>query len=212
MKKVIVKENTDKIDYYFNSFLKWKNELIKKNQFEDDSLFPQWKEIYSYYKKILQIIDMNDFQNNSIEKTVYLIGRDNEDEELIEIIFESAKDRNKLVRSIINSKDVDAKWQLVNCISKNNYSSYINEIKFLFEDENEYVSRIALLALGYFNVDELDNFLERAWNTNNEYQRIAVLNISFENNLKCLQKYLELAKKDGRHFLMMNVIKIEENT
>ena len=188
------------------------NELISKNQFEDDSLFPQWEQIYSYYKKILQIIDMDDFQKISIEKTIYLIGRDNENEELIEIIFESLKDRNKLVSSIINSKNVDAKWQLVNCISRNNYSSYINEIKFLFADENEYVSRIALLALGHFNVDELDSFLERAWNTNNEYKRIAVLNIAFENKLKSLQKYLELAKKDGRHFLMMNVIKIEEIT
>ena len=165
MKKVVVKENSDRIEYYFKSFLQWKNELISKNQFEDDSLFPQWEQIYSYYKKILQIIDMDDFQKISIEKTIYLIGRDNENEELIEIIFESLKDRNKLVSSIINSKNVDAKWQLVNCISRNNCSSYINEIKFLFADENEYVSRIALLALGHFNVDELDSFLERAWNT-----------------------------------------------
>ena len=71
MKKVVVKENSDRIEYYFKSFLQWKNELISKKQFEDDSLFPQWEQIYSYYKKILQIIDMDDFQKISIEKTIY---------------------------------------------------------------------------------------------------------------------------------------------
>lgn len=199
------------IDFYYNDFITWKEKKIKDNTFVDDSLYPKWHELYKYYEKILTDTELCIFSNEDLYKTIFLIGRDNEDEELIEIIYKLEKNQKRLVENILKNNDVDAKWQLANCISRNHSKNYMKELIALFENENEYVSRMALLALGNLKYEKIEMILEKAWNTNYEYHRIAVLSILYENNMANLDYYLEKAKFDNRPWLLSYINKIQEN-
>jgi hypothetical protein len=50
-----------------------------------------------------------------------------------------------------------------------------------------------------------------AWETNHEYQRIAVLHALHTVNSPNLNKYIAFAKEDGREYLVKNAGQIEQS-
>jgi hypothetical protein len=76
-------------------------------------------------------------------------------------------------------------------------------------DDNEYLSRRALLSLASLKSDKSEALAERAWESGHLYQRIAALSVLNKISSSKLQEYLKKAHEDGREYLVKNTLKIE---
>ncbi len=76
-------------------------------------------------------------------------------------------------------------------------------------DEDEYVSRRALLSLAKMKSDRTESLVERAWGTGHLYQRIAALSTLQTVSSKKLREYVEKAYENGREYVVQNARKIE---
>ena len=76
-------------------------------------------------------------------------------------------------------------------------------------DNDEYVSRMAMLALANIESAHTEKLAVKAWKTNDEYQRIAALWAIWRIKSPNLPKYIEAAKQDGRAHFAHNVAKAE---
>ena len=79
------------------------------------------------------------------------------------------------------------------------------------EDENEYVNRRALLSLGILKSSKAESLAERAWASEQEYQRIAALWVLKYVSSSKLPEYLQRAKKDGRKYVIQNALEIQNS-
>ena len=79
----------------------------------------------------------------------------------------------------------------------------------LVEDANEYVSRMALQALGTIRSKHAEALCKQAWDSKHEYQRIMALWVLKEIKSKELNNYLQLAIKDGRKYVVQNANEIK---
>jgi HEAT repeat protein len=81
----------------------------------------------------------------------------------------------------------------------------------LVNDEDEYVSRRALLALGALKSLHAESLAEKAWLSGHEYQRIAALWVLKDIASSKLAEYVLLAGEDGRKYLVNNAREIQRN-
>jgi HEAT repeat protein len=109
----------------------------------------------------------------------------------------------------------DDKWQLATHLHRlSDRELAATLLNSFVNDEDEYVSRRALMELAKVQSEKVEYYADLFWNRNkygdmDEYQRIAVLYALKEINSKQLDKYIRLAKQDGRRYLVENAIKIE---
>lgn len=75
-------------------------------------------------------------------------------------------------------------------------------------DEDEYVRRQALMALGTLGSPLVEDLAEAAWQTGHEYQRMAVLAALRDVQSPALDDYLARAESDGRQYLLHYAAKI----
>ncbi len=81
-------------------------------------------------------------------------------------------------------------------------------------DEDEYVIRRSLMELADLQSDKVEYYVDKFWNKNKygdmeEYQRKAVLYSLKTIHSELLDTYIELAKQDGRKYLVQDAIRIE---
>jgi HEAT repeat protein len=69
-------------------------------------------------------------------------------------------------------------------------------------DGDAYVSRLALVALGRLKSPLVESIVQRAWDTNDEYQRMAVLDALRSAGSPLPMSYLTRASQDGRKYLV----------
>jgi HEAT repeats len=114
-------------------------------------------------------------------------------------------------KEAIHAKEYEARWQ---------FAAYLGSIKqkqtqaeFLLSlfllDSNEYVKRRALSALGQLGSAKVHNFVDGAWLTGSEYQRMTVLEALYDIRSSQLPAYLKMALADGRPYVIATVQKIE---
>ena len=108
----------------------------------------------------------------------------------------------------------DAKWQLAVRIAGITDRQQAEKLLVqLVQDDNEYVSRRALMSLAEIASDKTEHYCRIAWEKEvdemQEYQRIAVLHALFRIQSGLLPHYLQLATKDGRKHLISNLRAIE---
>ena len=104
---------------------------------------------------------------------------------------------------------MDGRWQMAVALGASPYKGAAEKLLTkMNEGDDEFVSRMALLALANLGSALTEPAALRAWKTNDEYQRIAVLWAMYRIKSANLPKYIEAAKKDGREHLMANLAKI----
>jgi Na+/phosphate symporter len=175
--------------------------------------YTEWYKIYSAFENFLIKADPNNWTDKEKERLLYIIARDNESEYLSDLLNEAAL--IILTKQAIDSGHIDDKWQLAIQLFK--LSDRLLATTFLeafVNDEDEYVNRRALMELAKLNSDKVEIYAELFWNRNkygdmDEYQKMAVLNSLKTINSKQLDKYIKLAKQDGRKYLVESAIKIE---
>ena len=179
--------------------------------------YKDWSNIYKYFEDFLSTYDSADWTDEIKNRIIYIIARDNESEILSEILskFESAL--ISLAQFSISSELPEAKWQLAINLSNLQNKNIANELLEAFvNDPNEYVNRRALVELAKNKSDKTEYYCEKTWNRNvygkmDEYQKISVLYALNEIQSSLLEKYLTLAKKDGRDYLLQNANQIESH-
>ncbi|MDQ2751920.1 MAG: hypothetical protein M3R72_02745 [Bacteroidota bacterium] len=175
--------------------------------------YENWKNIYAAFEEFLNKKNSNQWNNKEKERLLYIIARDNEMEILANTLSE--QDLAILAKYSIKNGHINDKWQLaVNIYKITNKQLAENILEAFVNDECEYVSRRALMELAKINSIKVEYYAELFWNRNkyndmNEYQKIVVLFSLKEIYSKQLDKYIQLAKEDGRQFLVEYAIKME---
>ncbi len=168
--------------------------------------YPNWKDLYELSISAINHIKFEELSNQEFDNLLYVIARDNEAEYLVEELAAHPEKLLFLSQKALNSNERDAKWQLAKQLGFIPEKKEIAEkILILFvKDSDEYISRMALLALAEIQSSFTEEYAIKAWNSNHEYQRIAVLWSFKKINSSKLDFYLNKAYKDGRQYLVQN--------
>ncbi len=172
-----------------------------------------WNNIYLSFKNFLQHTNPELWTKNDKRRLLYIIARDNETEFLANILSES--ELMVLTEESISDGHRDDKWQLATQLYKlSDKQLALKLLEKLVNDEDEYVSRRSLIELAKLSPDKTEFYAKLFWTRNkygelDEYQKISVLHSLNAINSSQLDKYIELAKVDGRKYLVKNAKEIE---
>jgi len=174
---------------------------------EWETEYEEWDGLYNAATCVLR--QDAAWTDEEINLLLYAVARDNETELLAGQV---PNDRLLLfARAALISEERDAKWQLVIRLPQLSWNAEIEELLLLFAaDESEYVRRRAMLALADCKSVHAERLAEAAWETGEQYQRIAALHALHKVNSGLLQGYLQLADKDGRQFVVKNAQDIRQ--
>lgn len=149
-----------------------------------------------------------------METVIYIVARDNEVEIMVSELAQEPDRFLAVALACLSSAERDAKWQFAAELGK--LSTHLQEAESLLlkfvEDEDEYVRRRAIIALGRIRSSHVERLAEQAWNREEEwqeYQRMAVLDALHSVGSPQLETYLIKATEDGRQYLGVCAAKIK---
>ncbi|ALP62251.1 HEAT repeat domain-containing protein [Paraburkholderia caribensis] len=168
--------------------------------------YEQWRPLWAAAIAVLESLPPDAWTEKCSADLLYAIARDNEMEWIAGQLPGKPDALSKLARLSVNSPESDAKWQLAAQLGTQAARKAEAEtlLLHLVDDEDEYVSRRSLLALGALKSARAEFLAERAWLTGHEYQRIAALWVLKDVAHDKLVGYVQLAKEDGRKFVVEN--------
>lgn len=188
--------------------------LVERRSGEWECDYGKWNLLYDSFAKFLRDCPVAGWDKEVMETVIYIVARDNE----VEIMMsELAQDLNRLLAvadACLSSAERDAKWQVAARLGKLSVRPQEAEsllLKFM-EDEDEYVRRQALMALGRIRSPHVERLAEQIWNRVEEwqeYQRMAVLDALQNAGSPLLETYLTKANEDGRQHLAAYAVKIK---
>lgn len=176
--------------------------------------YMKWDDIYKSFHLFLNDVPCSTWTQEQTEAILYIIARDNEMEELARQVAEKQDVLFLLSKQSFEHGESDVKWQLASKLSLCKDKAKAEELLLQYvQDENEYVNRRALMTLAKTGSKQTEKYCQLAWDRDiygemQEYQRIAVLHSLDTIHSVLLPKYIELAQKDGRKYLLMYAIKI----
>jgi hypothetical protein len=166
--------------------------------------YGRWPEITTAFTSFLDSGAPFLWDASVVEFLLYILARDNEMEILKQELITRPAHLLALARVALHSAECDARWQLADALGRVDLA--VREVEPLLEqlchDEDEYVSRRALLALARKRSEKAEPLALRAWSTGHEYQRMAALEAISTCNSPLLSSYLDLAQRDGRQHLV----------
>lgn len=173
--------------------------------------YDYWKELYAAFTSFVESNSPDKLSEQDIKNIIYVVARDNEMENLVSELAEKPSWFKVVLPHVLESEESDAKWQFAVALGENilPFAESESALLKLVDDENEYLSRRALQSLGKIGSNKTESLCERAWETNHEYQRIMALWVLKQIHSEKLEKYLSLAKEDGREYVVSNANKIK---
>ncbi len=173
--------------------------------------YNHWNDLYAVFTNFIESNSPEVLKEHDIENIIYIVARDNEMEVLISDLAEKPYWFKAILPRVLECDEPDAKWQFSVVLGDNVLPFMESEASLLklVDDENEYVSRRALQSLGRIGSSKTESLCERAWETNHEYQRIMALWVLKEIHSQKLERYLSLAKEDGRRYIVSNANEIK---
>ena len=202
-----------------NKFRQWATNIPEENrsgEWECDYDEYGWRAIYTSFRNFLITSNSGDWNNDIINELLYIIARDNELEELAEIVGKNPPILIILTKTAITIGEKDSKWQLASQLTNLSDKKLAeNLLEKFVQDTSEYVRRRALIALADIYSPKTEHYAKLAWDWDSnyklqEYQRKVALYALDKINSPLLGHYLQLAKQDGRKFLLHDAILIEE--
>lgn len=173
--------------------------------------YPGWSALHAETLLFIAATPFANWSTEEINDVLYAVARDNEIEYLAKVIAKSPDLLLALSKASIDSSEPDAKWQLAVQLGQQPPSVEAAEklLLKLVNDEDEYVSRRALLSLGAIQSSSAVSLAKRAWTTGHEYQRIAALWVIKDCAPEMLQEYVDKAHQDGRHYVIQNAREVQ---
>ncbi|MFM9970833.1 MAG: HEAT repeat domain-containing protein [Burkholderiales bacterium] len=193
-------------------FLHW------SEQFPEDGRAPGWEAGYAEWPTLrdaaLALVKSAEpaaAGTQSVEQVLYVVARDNTEQWLVQYLIDYPKWLHAVAKASLEFDDGDARWQLAVALGASSNKAEAEQLLLKFNaDADEYVSRMALLALANIGSAQTEQLAVKAWKTNDEYQRIAALWAVWRIKSGNLHKFIEAAKKDGRAHLLHNVAKVTQ--
>jgi hypothetical protein len=175
--------------------------------------YPDWHSLWAAAASVIQSVPSHLWTDDCSDDLLYAIARDNETEYIAEQLSGKGEGLLKLARLSVGSSEPEAKWQLAVLLGQLSSDKTSAEalLLILVNDEDEYVSRRALLALGALKSLHAESLAEKAWLSGHEYQRIAALWVLKDIASSKLAEYVLLAGEDGRKYLVNNAREIQRN-
>jgi HEAT repeat protein len=174
---------------------------------EWECAYPDWSSIYTAVTDVLCREDtLAHLGDSGIESILYLIARDNECEVIAKALANKPDALTAFAHAALKTNDSDAKWQIARRLRNTQVPSHDAEallLKFV-EDDDEYVRRHALLALGDIKSSRTEDLAYKAWESGDEYQRIAALCALKACGSPLLPTFVAAAMEDGRQYLVLN--------
>jgi hypothetical protein len=132
-------------------------------------------------------------------------------EDLVSVLADRPEWFAFLLPYVLECDEPDTRWQFAVTLGYRvlPFTEAEGALLRLVEDHHEYVSRMALQAIGRIGSTHTESLCERAWATNHEYQRIMALWVLKEIGSQKLGAYVALAKKDARKYVVSNALEIE---
>lgn len=203
--------------YEIDKFKGWAEKIPSEKKLGGWELdYSAWPAIYKSFDNFLAAVPYKQWCDTQIKQVLYIVARDNGTQQLLyKIYVNSVELLCFFAEQALKLGEADAKWQfavqLGKCAGKEPAAKLLEKF---WQDNNEYVSRRALLAMADLRFEKTEEYCVRAWNGNKyiemeEYQKIGVLHALHRINSPLLPKYLKLAKKDGRKYLLQNAEEIE---
>ncbi|WP_338791885.1 hypothetical protein [Bernardetia sp. MNP-M8] len=177
--------------------------------------YSDWTIIWTEFETFLNDSHYSNWTDEDINNILYIIARDNECNSIVELISEQPATFEFIAKKGLGFNSNDAKWQIVELLYKLDDQIKAESLteKYLLQNI-EYVSRMAIKTLGKLKSRLTEEYCEKAWDWKksdpmSEYQRMMALTVLFEFGSDLTMKYIDLAKEDGREYLVSQAINIE---
>lgn len=175
---------------------------------EWETAYEGWDTIKALFEKTIKNSRPDDFADAELSELVYIIARNNEDEALAEYLSCYTEWFMKLGELSLLLNEPEARWQFAIRLKEMTDKKRAGVLleKFV-NDDNEYVSRRALMELPALLPDKVEAYSTWFWPRDvygdwQEYQRMAVLTALKEIRSPLLGEYLKRAREDGRIYLV----------
>jgi hypothetical protein len=170
---------------------------------EWECAFDQWPKVHAAVSDYLEAYPPRQWTDDVVDLLLYILARDNEIEWLKKELIKRPDHLLTLAGAGVASNERDARWQLADALGDPVIDPTEAEALLLryVRDDDEYVNRRALLALGRRQSPAAEALAHAAWETDHEHQRMAALDVLSSLNSPTLSTYLALAQKDGREYL-----------
>lgn len=144
---------------------------------EWETWYLNWDALYDTFARLLVAVPVARWDDATTNAAIYAIARDNEIGYLIDTLAARANDLMALARRTLSSSEDEARWQVADSLRRVEPTPEgAEELLVVFaHDEEEYVRRRALLALGHMDSGHVEELAESAWVSGDKYQRIAAL-------------------------------------
>ena len=165
--------------------------------------YSYWPQVKSAFGAFLQQRLFQEWDSGTISELLYIIARDNDSPSLAHAVAEEPERLLFLTRAALKSSEYDAKWQFAVELGDLDRRKHPAEplLLALFQDEDEYVRRQALMALGRMRSPLAEGLVGAAWETGDEYQRMAALQVMRDLNSPQLTGYFDEAERDSSQYL-----------
>jgi hypothetical protein len=174
--------------------------------------YPGWSPLSTAFAGFMKQTKPSQWDETTLLDLLYIIARDNENEALVALLSEAQPEGLfRLAEAAVGCYEPDARWQVAEYLGlvEDDRARAEAILLVLADDDAEYVSRRALLALANLGSFHISSLCARAWETGHEYQRIAALHAIRAASPQELPKYIELAKADGRQYVVQNAVALE---
>lgn len=187
------------------------NYPVEQRSGEWECDYEEWPTLNRSFKAYLDSHSPQEADDHAVSDLIYAVARDNEMEDLVSELAKKPEWFAFLLPSVLECDEPDARWQFAVTLGHRilPFSEAEGALMKLVADGHEYVSRMALQALGRIGSAHTERLCEHAWATNHEYQRIMALWVLKEIDSPKLSAYLALAKMDGRKYVVSNANEIE---
>jgi hypothetical protein len=177
---------------------------------EWECIYEHWSELCTAFEHFLDQRAPDQWSPAETEAVLYAVARDNEAEVLANAMSRFPQHLLAAARASIGCPEPDAKWQLAEVLTKADPAQALAVLAALADDPDEYVRRRALLNLGHLRSPLVDKLADRAWETDDEHQRIAVLHALHNAGSVRLADFIVRAEADGRRYLVENARQLRE--
>jgi hypothetical protein len=174
---------------------------------EWSSGYPGWDRINTAFDNFVAVSSWQEWDDTTTKFLLYAIACDDENRYLVRSAAKRPDDLLYLAEQAVTSPERDARWQFA--AELGHLGSLFPRVEKLLlhyiHDKEEYVRRIAMMALADIGSVETEALALAMWDDGDmwqEYGRIGTLYTLWKVNSPHLEKYLLLADTDGRKYLV----------
>lgn len=160
-----------------------------------------WQDLWPAFAAFVRGSSARDWDEDTQQLLLYVIARDNEMGEAADEVAKNPDQLLLLAERALASEERYAASQLATQLGKLDALQAEPLLLRFAQHHDEYVRRLALLALASIGSSHVEELAVAAWETGHEYQRMAALDALSRVSSSLVAEYTTRAEADGRPYL-----------